>query len=397
MSCSQFFNRALRSDASPTISTPCKYSAILYPFRVALDDSTSNAVRFDLPESVATSQLGRLRELMLREARLLNFLCDEHTVPMELGWLEQRVSEFVSPLPCDSPSSSMILREDGRRCTAGRTLSNRSWSEQRSGGSSTALDERNMIEVLHWGASSVELPHLPASQNAASLLHYLVPWTVDEDDIEGDGHEVEGSQFQGEDQRRWGGDHSTDWVGIAEPKVPAGALGLFGLGANEPSGSRLPGSQEGKGRWARRCFDPKGFPLRMVCLSSYILMPDWVPLAVWFETKLDAQISSPGEDHAGGEGAAAAAPASGDGVWRRLVGMFLQVVRGVENLHVQGMVHNAIHPRSVWVSGLGPRYRHGRRKINGAFHATTLERDWRPPQDARVVSGTRFPPPGGCT
>ena len=37
-------------------------------------------------------------------------------------------------------------------------------------------------------------------------------------------------------------------------------------------------------------------------------------------------------------------------VWRQLVGMFLQVVRGVDHLHTQGVVHNNIHPGSVWVS-----------------------------------------------
>lgn len=51
------------------------------------------ALRLDVPECRAAPQLGRLRELMLREARLLDSLHHECIMPLECGWLEQRTGE----------------------------------------------------------------------------------------------------------------------------------------------------------------------------------------------------------------------------------------------------------------------------------------------------------------
>lgn len=73
-----------------------------------------------MPRSLATPQLGRLRELMLREARLLDSLHHECMVPLECGWLEQRTGEQ----PGDDGGSpwyalvNPMLRENSR-CDAG--------------------------------------------------------------------------------------------------------------------------------------------------------------------------------------------------------------------------------------------------------------------------------------
>ncbi|CAM9786504.1 unnamed protein product [Laminaria digitata] len=225
---------------------------------------------------------------------------------------------------------------------------------------------------------------------AAFFLRSCVPLTVlDVDDDTDDSEEEEGDccvpgsggygvsegrvrRLGASEQDRWGGDDSTGWRGTAEPKstaVGGATVGVEAYGAATPPSAppsaqpldeercdpvagqgcalRAGGQEDaGGGNMAARQ------KMRTLRLASYLLLPDCLPLRLWFETEFRPRTAAaPGAR----EGPMVAVSAADDWVivWRQLVLMFLQVVRGVDHLHTQGVVHNNIHPGSVWVAADG--------------------------------------------
>lgn len=367
-----------------------------------------------MPERLAIPQLGRLRELMLREARLLDSLSHECVVPLERGWLEQRAGaqptdEFLYEThpkltagaltknldrpPAATPESATAenlpngtcpYRESSRfhgYCTRHPRLSSpaavRCGSCAAARGAGGERESADPSCFLDGGALRGQNNDNDA---AAFLLRSCVPMTVadvdDDEDSEEEGGGLSGNgsavsergvkRFGDLEQDRWGGDDTTDWRGIAEPKLTAAGGTEVGL---EVSGVAMPPSaqpldeercdpavdqgcafrndrREDAGDDSRASRQQK----RTLRLASYLLLPDWLPLRLWFETEFRPRTAAaPGAR----EGPTVAVSAAEDWVtvWRHLVRMFLQVVRGVDHLHTQGVVHNNIHPGSVWVSG----------------------------------------------
>lgn len=400
--------------------------------------------RFHLPERLAVPQLGRLRELMLREARLLDSLSHECIVPLERGWLEQRTgaqptddffhethpktragalaknvdrppaatqatqeSAPAESLPSDTCPCRETLRPHGGcarqpRISSPVTVRSDSCSARRSPDPERGPPTDPLCFV--GGAFRYQDGDDDA---AAFLLRSCVPLTVadvddgdDDDSEEEEGDGVPGSRGHGisegrvqrfgasKEQDRWGGDGTTGWRGIAEPKSTA--VGRAKVGLETASGVAAPppapplrkercgpvadqgcafrnGGLEDAGGDSRSARQKK----RTLRLASYLLLPDWLPLRLWFETEFRPRTAAPGAR--GGGMVAVSAAEDWVIVWRQLVQMFLQVVRGVDYLHTQGVVHNNIHPGSVWVAADGTC------RVGGVSQAT-------PP-------GCRRPPP----
>lgn len=375
--------------------------------------------RFHLPERLAVPQLGRLRELMLREARLLDSLSHECVVPLEHGWLEQRtgaqptddffyeihlrlkagaLTQSVDRPPEATqesataenlPSGTCPRRESSRfhgRCARQPRLSSPA-AAVRCDDSCAAVrlpgGERGPADSSCCFSDGGALRGQDADGDDAAgfLLRSCVPLTVADVDVDDDSEEEVGDgvpdnenaisecrvqRFGASEQDRWGGDDSTDWRGVAEPKSTADGgwgVGLEASGVAAPPPAKLleeqrcapvadqgcafrNGGQEGSGDGTQAARQEK----RILRLASYLLLPDWLPLRLWFETEFRPRTAAaPGAR----EGPTVAISAAEDWrmVWRHLVRMFLQVVRGVDHLHTQGVVHNNLHPGSVWVSG----------------------------------------------
>ena len=365
-----------------------------------------------MPEKLAVPQLGRLRELMLREAHLLDSLSHECIVPLERGWLEQRTgaqptddffhethprseasalakiidrppvvtqeSATAESLPSDTCPCRESLPSHGcvrqPRLSSPMAVRCDSCSARRSGRErGPPADPSSFISGSLRGQDDDD------DDAATFLLRSCVPLTVAdvdddddseaeaEDDVPGSGYgtsECRIQRFGASEQDRWGGDDTTDWRGIAEPKSAAVGRAEVGLEASGVTGPPLAqpldkercgavadqvcafrnGGQEGAGgdSWAARQ------QKRTLRLASYLLLPDWLPLRLWFETEFRPRACAPGAR--GGAMVTVSAAEDWVVVWRQLVLMFLQVVRGVDHLHTQGVVHNNIHPGSVWVS-----------------------------------------------
>lgn len=353
-----------------------------------------------MSEKLAVPQLGRLRELMLREARLLGSLSHDCIVPLERAWLEQRTGE--------EPKTSHFHNKPSRKRSWGRderlgvamkcpTLSDCQESscgpcggrDTAAAGTAAAGDCLGQSCLSHavlaqtsptatvlcceGGRSAQErriVGGLLAGREASAghsdvasfLLHSCVPLAVTEDDDgadddsegPGDGDVGRGDtsgcsddgSVHGDSARprssHWGGDGMTGWRGIAEPKTRmTGGVVEVECDSATPS-AQLPACS---GRSAYNLWQDEQ---RTLCMASYILLPDWLPLCVWFETEFGPRTAAP--DGGDGAGGAVTAPEDWAQVWKHLLAMFTQVVRGVEYLHTQGVVHNNVHPGSVWVS-----------------------------------------------
>lgn len=295
--------------------------------------------RVDLPENVATSKLGRLRELMLREARLLESLHHDCIVPLECGWLEQRIREISTTSLCDVTRASLSstdnwCRDDATEFTPWKMRDNqqsersRQWQSESPGVTSGGLDQAERQQPRALSNNHV----YPICENPIELLLAHVPWTVDEHDHDTrhDKHFGESNQLRGRGEIHWGGDHSTGWMGSAEPKTPTNIARLT-----------TPGRHRYMSNNSRGFFRQK-----WMYLACYMLMPDGLQLSKWFETEFEPRISFGKDDTTG----AITTARDWSRVWRQLVHLFLQIVQGVEYIHLQGMVHNSLNPKTVWVS-----------------------------------------------
>ncbi|CAM9173120.1 unnamed protein product [Discosporangium mesarthrocarpum] len=257
-------------DRSRFLRVQCKQDGKRHIFR---------EMRLALPERSVMPQLERYRELLLREARLLVSLAHDCIVPLRCAWLEQR------------------------------TIENHLWSSQLGACARTP------------GMTGERERELPP-------IWFCVPWMepvdtgeIDEENETGKsdsiGHVGEGSS--------WGGDGSTGWVGLAEPKEPV---------------TREACPREHTCQ--RRGWVDGG--CRTLHLLSYLEFPDFVPLSLWLEEELRLK---PHRNEV--DAKTATVPGDLEG-WCTLIDMFLQVVRGVEHVHMKGLVHNNIRPASIWVS-----------------------------------------------
>lgn len=334
--------------------------------------------------------LGRLRELMLREARLLDSLSHECIVPLERGWLEQRAGlEQPAISACTVCWNSPLLTT---KTIGSEDVDDTTPAEERANGEDslrnrTRFQSRDRegppTDVLEDGCLSLRQPHLqsaiaatgstdsivccggcgrtdnparfsvgsgPGLRNeddaVAFLLRSWVPLTVRDVEVDDDeydmaeqdeGGEMVGSdknigegggrsaaQYGGVEKLRWGGDGTTDWKGTAEPKSTAyGPTPTTDTPAAEEPLDRktpVPKADEGGGnRIAFLCGE------RIVCLASYLLLPDWLPLSVWFETEFEPRMAaSDGQDGTAPTGVVTA-PDDWALVWRHLLSMFVQV------------------------------------------------------------------------
>ncbi|CAM9122331.1 unnamed protein product [Choristocarpus tenellus] len=227
-------------------------------------------LRLVMPESSAVPQIDRLRELMLREARLLSSVPHYCILPLRCAWLEQRTVET------NAEQSALFL---------------------------------------------------PKEEYADVALDHCVPWTVSGEDNTWEEQTSDDDLSELSPKKRqvqWGGDGSTDWVGEAEPKHTLKECRAAAGG----SGSRPNLMDEGR---------------RDVHLLSYLQLPDFVPLNLWLKEEF-------GNDSCGVKQVPVGTTEASAQMWWGLVDMFLQIVRGVEHLHINGMVHNNVNPNSVWVS-----------------------------------------------
>lgn len=295
----------------------------------------------EMPETLALQQLGRLREMMLREAQLLDSLSHDCIVPLEGGWLEQRTTgaKFLREYTCRASGAN------GQR------------SSGREGGLATSTQKIAPCSghQPRWCGSQ----ELCCGNAVDSFLRLCVPLTVSAEDAD----TGEGSKFgRGgidspsvhedvlpQSQLPWGGDGNTDWRGTAEPKGAKRAECSAVDAAVSPTMPVLPSNFKRcgcagapHGQWKK--------DQRSIRLTSYLLLPDWLPLRLWFEREFDPRVA--GDDNGGVREIDAAVTAPGDwaNVWCQLTDMFLQVVSGVEFLHERGVVHNNLHLESVWVS-----------------------------------------------
>ncbi|CAM9392619.1 unnamed protein product [Hapterophycus canaliculatus] len=413
----------------------CRY------WRVEEGDSEPHVLcetRFLLPERLAVPQLGRLRELMLREARLLDALSHDCIVPLERAWLEQRtgfgrpeIGARASCCRCPLASVGCSRAAPGadersslmQDCSSGRRLECQYRGEsvtaaadegcvQHSGPESGAAAAAaaagiaadaatSAIGVIASGSCRKEFQPArfyagdgdgPGSEGdaAAFLLRSWVPLTLD--DVDGDDddrHDTErgkwsettharegtkdgvrrgGPQYGGIPQLRWGGDDATDWKGTAEPKPTTNDARSS---ARTPTPARL-AKKQSPGRRTRGvastaenyCTDSNRQDAgsnrvrenarrqgeRTLCLTAFLLLPDWLPLSVWFETEFEPRVAAPDDGDGAANTEAVIAPDDWAIVWQHLTRMFLSVVRGVEHFHTKGFVHNSIRPCSVWVA-----------------------------------------------
>lgn len=298
----------------------------------------------EMPEMLALQQLGCLREMMLREAQLLDSLSHHCVVPLEGGWLEQRTT------------GAKFFREH----TCGASGGN----GKRSSGREKGLD-------ISTQKTAPCLGHQPAWCDSQKLccgnavdyfLRSCVPLTVSAEDGDTgedstfgrswidspDGSSVHEDVLR-QSQLPWGGDGNTDWRGTAEPKGANRAEFSAVDAVVSSTTPALPSSS------LKRC-GCTGAPHRQwndqrsIRLTSYLLLPDWLPLRLWFEREFEPRVASDGNGGVRGIDAAVTASEDWASVWRQLSVMFLQVVSGVEFLHERGVVHNNLHLESVWVS-----------------------------------------------
>lgn len=359
-------------------------------------------------------KLGRLRELMLREARLLDSLCHDCVVPLERGWVEQRTGEkpadvcFPKCLSRKTKWTNYLDRESGpsieEHQNVGCTVrsSYRYWDRAaervcvRQPCCATAAVANNSDTVGSYTQCRSHGDGEPAwfsydddnvvggeGDAAAFLLRSFVPLEVteggdDEDDSEqgdnGDRDESNSSTSNADMENgeskdpSWGGDDTTGWRGVAEPKYTAkgkaaecasATVTTTSLAAVRPFDNKRSSKTAEDGCCCSNCRaqeeadidDSQIFAAQQqptLCLASYLLLPDWLPLSMWFETEFEPRIAAPDKEML--VMGTVAAPEDWGRVWHHLLAMFLQVVRGVEYLHTQGVVHNNIHPGSIWVS-----------------------------------------------
>ncbi|CAM9554409.1 unnamed protein product [Scytosiphon promiscuus] len=413
----------------------CRY------WRVEEGDSEPHVLcetRFFLPERLAVPQLGRLRELMLREARLLDTLAHDCVVPLERAWLEQRTGLGVPDVGADASCCRRSLTRTGRSRASDADEPWMSKEDRATGRLECRCRDKSATAALNDGCvqlSSLERravaaaaaaaapppPLAPAPEASATgpiiccggcqgmtqpvrfdaaggddsgskddpaafLLRSWVPLTLEDvdgdDDHRNEGVEMthskeiasgsvrrSGPRYGGIPQLRWGGDDKTDWKGTAEPKpiansarsitsAPASAL----VSRKQAPGRRAwkAGSTAGTGCGihGRRCDTDgaggiEGAPRQgdhTLCFAAYLLLPDWMPLSVWFETEFEPRVAAPDEQGGAANTGAVTNPDDWEIVWRHLTWMFSSVVRGVEHFHTKGFVHNSIYPCSVWVA-----------------------------------------------
>ena len=318
-----------------------------------------------MPERIAVPQLGRLRELMLREARLLDSLSHECIVPLERGWLEQRAGAqptdnfFREPHP-RTRAGALATSVDRPPAVTQATLGSATVESLTSGIRPCRETPRSHDGCVRQPRLSSPVPVRcdscpsrrpgrervpPADPSfvvdgalrgqdddgdaaATFLLRSCVPLTVadvdgdDGDSEEGEGDGVPGSGSYGisegriqrfgasKEQDRWGGDDTTDWRGIAEPKSTAAGRAEVGLeaacGVSAPppvlplhkerchliadQGAFRNGGKEGDNGGSRAAGQKK----RILRLASYLLLPDWLPLRLWFETEFRPRTAAPG-------------------------------------------------------------------------------------------------------
>lgn len=295
--------------------------------------------------------LGQLRELMLREARLLGSLDHDCIVRLECGWLEQRI-DMAPRWPGDHVSSPKTGASALQSCSVSSTEKR---TGQSCGGGANARCSRS-------SSRTIARPWQICEQDPVALLRTCVPWVVGEEDSDSDRSDTEeaqeglaiGSQTEHDNgQPHCRGDVPTRWIGVAEPKISTRETSYQEqppLSINFGQRSSL-SCRERSDAAAQSIVTPQGQgrsgspPSSIVCLASYLLVPDGISLGQWFETEFEPRTSP--DEH--GVSAAVTTPEDWAAVWRQLVLMFLQVVRGVENLHVQGIVHNGISTESIWV------------------------------------------------
>ncbi|CAB1104464.1 unnamed protein product [Ectocarpus sp. CCAP 1310/34] len=378
--------------------------------------------RFVLSERLAVPQLGRLRELMIREARLLDTLSHDYVVPLEQGWLEERAGLEQFHVCARSMRKSQVeganytsvsAAQDpiGIERVAHNTRQHRCWGDA---ASTAVLEECSLRQPHSMGAAMAKtgsaaqgstvccgcfrreagFPPYYAKRDkysrdeenaAAFLLHSRVPLTLDDIDCEDGGmggmsHSIKSiddastapPQHGGLEQLRWGGDGTTGWKGTAEPKpsadkttsctgctsspLPTGQPRPMSLNSAAAAsggyycgccGSETRGTGHGGREIVRRQRE------RTLCLTSYLLLPDWLPLSVWFDTEFEPQTAAPEGQDGAATARAVTAPHDWALVWRHLMSMFEGVLRGVEHVHTKGLVHNNIHPCSLWVAADG--------------------------------------------
>lgn len=325
------------------------------PTRSSLCSPTDEMTRLDLPESVAMSHLGPLRELMLREARLLESIDHECVVRLECGWLEQRM-DLAPRWPGDGVLNPNTGASAPHSCSISSTETRTS---QSCGGGGANAQSPPCSACYSWTSAR---PWKICEQDPVALLRACVPWVVGEEDSDSDRSDTEEAQgdlvvsrrTEGDiGQSHCRGDVPTRWIGVAEPKtstmqtsyqeqrpLPNHAGQRSSLSCRERSGAVAQSVVTPREQGRSGC--P---PSSIVRLASYLLIPDGLPLGQWLETEFEPRTAP--DEH--GVSTAVATPNGWVQVWQQLVIMFLQVVRGVENLHVQGIVHNGISTDSVWV------------------------------------------------
>ena len=318
------------------------------------------SARFVVPERLAVPQLGRLRELLLREARLLDTLSHSCVVPLESGWLEQRTGfedhRVCASTVCRGCPSSGIARN--RAEGVGEGSESAPAAEQSGSGEDGCGRFGDLGSEAGFPVSGGDGRSGEENDVAAFLLRSCVPLTLEDvDGDDSDGHQGEWGelasdnedignggesrnnlQYGGLKQLRWGGDDKTNWRGTAEPKQTAHRSALtpaagITLGRKAHNNVAAIGeclcSCTCRGRLSINDDGGRGFPPRrrecMLSLASYLLLPDWLPLSLWFETEFEPRTASP--DTQGGAVTTRAVTAPGDWalVWRHLVSMFVQV------------------------------------------------------------------------
>lgn len=170
----------------------------------------------------------------------------------------------------------------------------------------------------------------------------------------GEGGSRSASQYGGVEQLRWGGDGTTDWRGTAEPKSTAdGPNSTTNTPAAEkPFDRKTPDPRVDEGGGNRMAFL---YGERIVCLTSYLLLPDWLPLSVWFVTEFEPRTAASDEQDGTATTGVVTAPDDWALVWRHLLSMFVQVrdfvlLLIVENpfWSVEGLILNTFdNPLSV--------------------------------------------------
>lgn len=317
---------------------------------------------------------------MLREARLLESLSHECIVPLERGWLEQRTGSEQPHICACAVSRSSLLRNT--TTIGSEDVDDTLTSAERREAATDVLEEGCLClrQPRLWSAAtpatgdsllcgSVRLLvesccGLRSEDDAvAFLLRSWVPLTVNDVEVDDDEYDVaeqdEGdemagsnknigkggirsiSQYGGLEQLRWGGDGTTGWRGTAEPKSTAdGAICTTNTSAADSSLDRkIPNPITATEGCCCSCayrgqvkVDDGGKNLtnflygeRIVCLASYLLLPDWLPLSVWFETEFEPRTATSDEQGGAETTGVVTAPDDWALVWRHLLSMFVQV------------------------------------------------------------------------